>query len=185
MVRQSEHTANEIAQAQTTDVVQHHDEHDEQTASKQLWGVGADDDADNQRDHHRGEGGQEGCHALRLLGKQLLKDKAEDDGQDDHLDDTEEHAEGIDMDTLMSFGRVKTTLKSCGSRVRPIPNITNPRKGVIQEVEIQLNDAGTMSAIAATTMTISAIYCEMKLQILLSMLCYPFLYFYLFSPLCY
>ena len=86
---------------------------------------------------------------------------------------------------IMSFGRVKTTLKSCGSRVRPIPNITNPRKGVIQEVEIQLNDAGTMSAIAATTMTISAIYCEMKLQILLSMLCYPFLYFYLFSLLCY
>jgi len=77
---------------------------------------------------------------------------------------------------MMSFGRVKTTLKSCGSRVRPIPNITRPRNGVIHAGEIQLNDTGNKSAIAATTMTITAIYFEMKLQILLSILCYPYLY---------
>ena len=80
--------------------MQHHDEDDEQTAGKQLRNVGTDDDTDNQRNHHRGEGGQKCYHPLCLLGEQLLEDKAEDNGQDDHLDDAEEHAEGIDMDTL-------------------------------------------------------------------------------------
>jgi len=53
-----------------------------------------------------------------------------------------------------------------------MPNMTSPSNGVIHEVEIQLNDAGNKSAIAATTMTIPAIYFEMKLQILFSMMLY-------------
>ena len=54
-----------------------------------------------------------------------------------------------------------------------MPNMTNPSNGVIHVVEIQLNDAGTNRAIVATTMTIPAIYFEMKLQILFSMIRYP------------
>ena len=51
---------------------------------------------------------------------------------------------------MMSLGRVKTSLKSAGFSVSPIPNITIPKRGLIALVLIQMQDDGTKRARAET-----------------------------------
>lgn len=65
---------------------------------------------------------------------------------------------------IISFGRINTILKSCGSRVSPIPNMTTPSIGAIHEVEIQLKVEGRNKDNAATTTTIAAKYFDINEQ---------------------
>ena len=64
--------------------------------------------------------------------------------------------------TMMSFGRVKTSLKSSNFKVRPIPNITTISRQLTQEVCTHRQDSGTNNARAAITSTISAMYLPKK-----------------------
>ena len=63
---------------------------------------------------------------------------------------------------MTSFGRLKTTAKSTGLSVSPIPNITIISRVVIHDVFIHIRAVGTKSAAAATTTTIKAIYFPTK-----------------------
>ena len=64
--------------------------------------------------------------------------------------------------TMTSFGRLNTTLKSLGFRVRPMPNITMPSRVFTQLVLTTLNGPGKNRAPAATTMTMAAMYLPTK-----------------------
>ena len=64
--------------------------------------------------------------------------------------------------TMTSFGRLNTTLKSSGFRVRPMPNITMPSRVLTHAVLTTLNGPGKNRASAATTMTMAAIYLPTK-----------------------
>ena len=58
----------------------------------------------------------------------------------------------------MSLGRLKTTLKSWGESVKPIPNIITPSIGLMVQVSIQINEAGTNNETAPTANTIIPIH---------------------------
>lgn len=60
---------------------------------------------------------------------------------------------------MTSLGRVKTSLKSAGFSVSPIPNITIPKRGLIALVLIQMQDDGTKRA-SAETAKIMIVMCD-------------------------
>lgn len=55
--------------------------------------------------------------------------------------------------TRMSLGCCKTGLKSEGVSVSPMPNITTPNMGVMDEVLIQANEEGKNNATIVTRTT--------------------------------
>ena len=63
---------------------------------------------------------------------------------------------------ITSFGRLNTTLKSPGFRVRPMPNITMPSRLLTHAVFTTLNGPGKNRAPAATTITMAAMYLPTK-----------------------
>ena len=63
---------------------------------------------------------------------------------------------------ITSFGRLNTTLKSSGFRVRPMPNMTMPSKVLTHAVFTTLKVAGNSSDSVATTMTMAAMYLPTK-----------------------
>ena len=63
---------------------------------------------------------------------------------------------------ITSFGRLNTTLKSSGFRVRPMPNMTMPSRVLTHAVFTTLKVPGNSRASAATTMTMAAMYLPTK-----------------------
>ena len=64
--------------------------------------------------------------------------------------------------TITSFGRLNTTLKSSGFRVRPMPNMTMPSRVLTHAVFTTLKVPGNSRDSAATTMTMAAMYLPTK-----------------------
>ena len=64
-----------------------------------------------------------------------------------------------------SLGRLKTMRKSEGESVRPMPNMISPSIGLMTQVPMAANGAGTMTATTANSSTSAPIQREMKSQI--------------------
>ena len=63
-----------------------------------------------------------------------------------------------------SLGRLKTTRKSCGDKVRPMPNMISPNIGLTTQVPTDINGSGTSTASRAASNTNAPIHRAIKSQ---------------------
>ena len=92
--------ADQVADAEAAEVVEHDDQQDDPAAVKQFVGVGSNDDEDDGANGQGRQGRQVICGAFGRPGPKPLHDQAQGDGQDDHPEDAQQHSEDIDIDRL-------------------------------------------------------------------------------------